>query len=607
MVIKHLRAWLLALAVCSGLALNVVGTPANKDVCVEETDFVTMNLRLAGSDTKFETSVLHEFTIHNGHKMTVTGFDSTSAIGLGFRCFAGCSLGEGKENQAKATVSELEPGETYRFRLWEFSTQDETNGGQWRNELTVNGDKYDTVMGALMAAYGYTEADENGEIEIIFFDTGGDLRLGFTQVNIAKVCDCGADTDCPGGELCEGSDSELEANEGICTIGVRDAQCANQDYRGPNTTCRSVAGSGFFAGEAYCTGFPDDPDFNPLEMCCGCDGGLSWVTTDYQHDNGGYTWENFGSFKTDESAGEAILNSGKGRKTRGVMVDGAPGSRTPRRVTVSAGKSSTGPWKILTEFRLAKFERSWIDFQTSRPYIRLSWDETYGNDGGSKLSRVNLKYGDRVPDIEEPAGGWTGEFSLVSGDVDSNPKCVVADGCVTSPNWPGPYPGSERCEISVDEDTVLVATHFEVVAGERGTVIDDYLVLDSSIRRSSGLFTQSAGPFHVPVAAGDSLIWVPDREENGPGFRICGYTPEDGDDLAVWPPIEEECLLYETKKECRKGGCTWNKKMKTCEAKLRCSSASNKKRCNSDELQSQNCEWNKKEKACQAEFYDYFY
>jgi len=606
MVIKNLRAWLLALAVCSGVALNVVGTPAD---CVPETDFVTMNLRLANSDTQFETSVVHEFDIHNGHKMTVTGFDSTSAIGLGFRCRAGCSLGEGKKNQAKATVSQLEPGETYRFRLWEFSLPEEVRGGRWENELTVNGVQYDTVMGSLMAAYGYTEADENGEIEIIFFDTGGDGRLGFTQINVAKICDCGDDTDCPGGELCEGSDAELEANEGVCTEDVKEAQCADQDYRGPNTTCRSWGGNGFFAGEAYCTAFPssDRPDFNPLEMCCGCDGGLSWVTTDYQHDNGGYTWQDFGSFKKDESAGEVVLEVGKGHKTRGVMVDGAPGKNTPRRITVWEGKSSTGPWKKLTAFKLDKLERSWIDFQTSKAFLRLSWDETYSNEGGSRLSRVNVKFGDRVPDIEEPAGGWTGKFSLVSGNVDSDPKCVVVDGCVTSPNWPGSYPNSEACEISVDEDTVLVATHFEVVTGERITVNDDYLVLDSSIRRSSGLFTNSAGPFHVPVAAGDSLIWSPDDWESGSGFRICGYTPEDGDDLAVWPPIEEECPLYETKKDCKKGGCKWNKKKNTCGAKPRCSSASNKKKCNTKELENEGCEWNRREKACQAGLYDYFY
>jgi len=595
-----MQALLLAFVVCSGAVLRTVeALPHKNNTCAPETDFVTMNLWLSNEDSNFEASKEHKFTIHNGHKMTVTGFDSTRKAGLGFRCRQRCSLGVGQEDLAKAVVSELEPGGTYRFRLWQFSRQEEQGGGYWKNEVHVNGFEYDTTMGEDMSAYGYAEATDAGEIEFLFVDTDSNpLFMGFTQVNVARVCGCGSNGDCPGGELCQGPTKKLARGKGVCTPGVLAARCADQDYRSAEHTCKFMAGNGYYAGEAWCTAFPtnEKPNFIPSKMCCGCSAGLSWVKEPYQHDNGGYAWRDFGGFKSNETSGEIVLEVGNGDEMRGIMVDGGT-AKTPKKISASAGPTSTGPWTKLAKWKQDKYERSWLDFKTSEPFLQLSWSETY-NKKQSRLHKISVRLRDRAADIDEPAGGWSGQFSLVKGPINPNPNCVIADGCVTSPNWPEPYPANEGCEIAVDADTVLVATHFLVPNSVPGTSWDDYFVIDSSARGSSGLFTNSAGPYHVSVLAGDRLVWSVDDWESGSGFRVCGYTPDNGDGALTWPPEKKECLEgYDEKVKCRMNGCAWNAKKSKCTAKRTCSSFRTKDKCN---VKKRNCEWNKEEKACQT-------
>jgi len=91
-------------------------------------------------DTRFSASDVHTFTIHNGHTLTVTRFDSTRVIACGFRCFERCCLGD-YADRVRATVSGLEPGARYRFRLWQFSRPEETFGGRWKNQIYVNGER----------------------------------------------------------------------------------------------------------------------------------------------------------------------------------------------------------------------------------------------------------------------------------------------------------------------------------------------------------------------------------------------------------------------------------------------------------------------------------
>jgi len=602
MFIKYLprciKLWLLTTSVCLVIAFPTVSADVP---CTTETDFVTMNQWLAKSDSVFETTQEHVFEIHNQHKLTVTGFDSTRAVGLGFRCFERCSLGEGQRDKARAIVSDLKPGGTYRFRLWQYSIPEEPQPGL-KNEIYINGVRYKAIMGDDMAAYGYAEATEAGEIEVIFIDNDIVPGMGFSQINVARVCGCGTDKDCPGGELCEGSNDELEADQGVCTIGVRNALCADQDYRGAEWTCLAMSGLGYFAGEAWCTGWPtsNEPLFKPMEMCCVCSAGLSYVKEDYQHDNGGYEWRNFGNVNTKETSGEEVLEIGEGHMVRGIMVDAGFGGSTPKQITVSAASTSQGPWTKLDKWKQDKYERVWVDFKTSAPFLQLSWDETY-NGKPSKLTAISVKLGDRAGDIEEPADGWSGKFSLLRSNVNKSPKCVIKDGCVTSPDWPKPYPATEGCKILVEEDTVLIATDFEV-ASTQGGVWDDYLVIDSSARRSSGLFTNSAGPYHIPVLAGDSIVWVTNNWEQGTGFRICGYTPDDGDKLPMWPPKKEKkkCRRQMTKNDCKATGCVWNKSKSKCNAKPMCSSISKKNKCNGKAGKKLNCKWNKYEEACQA-------
>jgi len=232
---------------------------------------------------------------------------------------------------------------------------------------------------------------------------------------------------------------------------------------------------------------------------------------------------------------------------------------------------------------------------TEEPFLQLSWEENYGSPK-SKISDIRVKLGDRAVDVAEPMEGWTGSFRhFKEGIVASEPNCIIKDGCVSSPRSPKNYPFDKRCEVLVQEDTVLIATHFEVV-GLAGSVLDDYFVIDSQVRRSSGLYTGSAGPYHVPVMAGDKLVWVAEDFEGAPGFRVCGYTP-DGGELPTWPPVVN-CSDLKTKPECKDVGCKWNKKKGVCKAKFQCASLK-KGKCKKIG-DAKGCEWNKKGKVCQA-------
>jgi len=212
----------------------------------------------------------------------------------------------------------------------------------------------------------------------------------------------------------------------------------------------------------------------------------------------------------ESSAGAVVLEVGANHKVRGVVVDGA-WRKTPKNILASVGATSTGPWTQLATWRQDNYERVWPNLETEEPFLRHSWEETYGNKS-SKLFNISVKLGDRAVDAVEPEGGWTGNFSLFSGSIASNPRCVVEDGCISSPDWPDRYPINKRCEIEMVEDTVLVATRF-VVANDhddRGGVWADYFAINSQIRRSSGVYTGSTGPYYVPVLAGDRLVWVVD-------------------------------------------------------------------------------------------------
>ena len=118
-------------------------------------------------------------------------------------CFELCCLGDDAD-WARATISGLELGARYRFRLRQLSRPEETFGGQWKNQMYVNRERYDTRMGEDVDAYGYATAAEQGTVEFLFVDTNEDLRLGLSWFSLARVCGCTSDKECPGGDLCEG-------------------------------------------------------------------------------------------------------------------------------------------------------------------------------------------------------------------------------------------------------------------------------------------------------------------------------------------------------------------------------------------------------------------
>jgi len=74
-----------------------------------------------------------------------------------------------------------------------------------------------------------------------------------------------------------------------------------------------------------------------------------------------------------------------------------------------------------------------------------------------KIFNISVNLENCAVDAVEPEGGWTDNFSLLSGSIASKPRCVVEDGCISSPDWPDQYLINKRCEIKVVEDTVFVA------------------------------------------------------------------------------------------------------------------------------------------------------
>jgi len=607
MMMMKATSWLSLLTALTATASPFAASQEDND-CVEERDFVTMNrwLNQGAIFERFDPSRVYDFDIHNGFKMTVTGFDQLSDTGLGFRCFDRCSLGPDRRNQARAVVSELEPGETYRFRIWDFGRPQEPFGGRWTNEVAVNGDTYTLQSGEYVAAYGYTTASDEGEIELLFNDLDDSFTMGFTQINLAKICGCGNDRDCPGGEICAGSDDELAMGDGVCTVGVADAVCSELDARQGGETCRFNSGSGVFAGEAFCTAFAGNPDFDPEEMCCDCSGGLTWIKTGYFDDNGGFHWREFPKINTDANSGEEVFDLGRKDFPRGIVLDPAPGNNTPRTVTVSGSKNADGPWRQVAEVGMDTFERSWADFEINNVrYLRLSWTETFNNNNRSKLGKTWVKFADVLRDVSEPEGGWTGRFSLVDDSaVERNPRCeITGDGCVTSPNWPGPYTQGEQCEITIDADTVLVATDFELASID-GDELDDYLIVDSAVRGSSGFHAFSHGPYHVPVKAGDRMLFSVNGYESATGFRICGYTPADDENAALptWPPGVETCPTVTDRRTCRRSGCEW--KRGECRARNTCSTNSSRDECERSAF-ADRCTWSTQEQACKATVYGF--
>jgi len=572
-----LRTWVMFLLLAAHGAYG--------NTCVPEQDYVTMSSSFSQVDSKFDASDEHTFTVYNGHVVTVTGFDSTKALGYGFRCFERCRLGD-EVGQALANVSGLAAGGRYRFRLWQFAQQEELAIGR-RNELYVNGEKYETIMGDDIAAYGYATATESGTVEFLFVNTNG-FYMGLSWLTLARVCGCASDAGCPGLELCGGTEEELAAGAGRCALG---GKCAYLDHRGAEYSCWYMSGAGIYAGNSWCTAWPreDQPLFMPMEMCCECGGGMSWVRTPYQIDNGGFEWQNFGKLK-DGSAGYTVLSVGNGHRMRGILTEGW-GKNTPKNIVAEAGPKEDGPWTYLATWKQKQFERVWTDVYSDLPFLRLSWEETFGKTP-AKIYNIQIELGDRAVDAVVPEGGWTGKFSLVGGYVSTNPRCVIEDGCVTSPNWPESYPYERNCEILVEEDTVLIATHFGVVGDEDER--DDYLMIESNVQRSSGVYGRSAGPYHVPVAAGDRLVWVEEGFEVGPGFRVCGYSDNEGGLLPTWPP---PCSALTTKYGCKESGCKW--KNGKCKAKVEFQCESLKKRKCKRKGHTKGCEWNQDEKICQ--------
>jgi len=599
-------SWISLLTALTALAAASPFAASEEVACVPEQDFVTMNNWLNQEQIfeRFDPSLVYEYEINNGFKMTVTGFDQLSDSGLGFRCFDRCSLGPDQRNQARAVVSELEPGETYRFRIWDFGRPEEIRGGRWTNEVAVNGDTYTLQSGVYVAAYGYTTASAEGEIELLFNDLDDSFTMGFSQINLAKICGCVNDRDCPGGEICVGSDDDLAEGDGVCTVGVPGAVCSELDARQGGTTCRFNSGSGVYAGEAFCT-LAGNPEFIPQEMCCDCSGGLTWIKTGYFDDNGGFHWRQFPRINVNTNSGEEVLDLGRKSFPRGIVLDPAPGNNTPRMVTVSGGPSANGPWTEVAEVDMDTFERSWADFEINNVrYLRLSWTETFNNDNRSKLGKTWVKFADVLRDVSEPEGGWTGQFSLVDDSaVESNPQCeITGDGCVTSPNWPGPYLMGEQCEITIDADTVLVATDFELASID-GNELDDYLIVDSAVQGSSGFHTFSHGPYHVPVKAGDRMLFSIDDYESATGFRICGYTPADEDaPLPTWPPGVDTCPTITNTRTCRQSGCEWSYQNGECRVRNTCSTNASRNECEQSAF-ADRCTWSSQEQACKATIY----
>jgi len=102
--------------------------------------------------------------------------------------------------------------------------------GRWKNQMYVNGERYDTRMGEDVAAYGYVTAAEQVTVEFLFVDTNEDLRLGFSWVSLARMCGCISDRECPGRELCEGREVERLVGA-VCASPVESAPTLTTERR----------------------------------------------------------------------------------------------------------------------------------------------------------------------------------------------------------------------------------------------------------------------------------------------------------------------------------------------------------------------------------------
>ena len=99
------------------------------------------------------------------------------------------------------------------------------------------------------------------------------------------------------------------------------------------------------------------------------------------------------------------------------------------------------------------------------------------------------------------------EIEIASGD------CGTLDGCVTSPNYPEEYGGSEQCSFTIKGPAMVTAEAFDASADDD---YPDYLTF-GSVR-----YSQTTGPSNVFAAAGATVEWAPN---SSPRRRYSSYSP----------------------------------------------------------------------------------
>ena len=105
-------------------------------------------------------------------------------------------------------------------------------------------------MGEDVTAYGYATAAEQGTVKFLFVDKNEDLHLGFSWVSLTRVCGCASDRECPGGELCEGTEVDRLVGDGVCVPG---GECAHVDHRAAEYSYLSMVGNSWYAGNTWCS------------------------------------------------------------------------------------------------------------------------------------------------------------------------------------------------------------------------------------------------------------------------------------------------------------------------------------------------------------------
>jgi len=142
-----------------------------------------------------------------------------------------------------------------------------------------------------------------------------------------------------------------------------------------------------------------------------------------------------------------------------------------------------------------------------------SWGSDWGDGGRFKVSLcvpTDFTIPGDIAEEDYPLPIPTATFTTSTTSpppVNSTFPCVThEDGCVTSPNWPGQYPNSQRCDISYKIGKLNV-TAFEV---ERGY---DFLQVNGE---------QFAGT-HSPdgVVPYTNLLWSSDSSVGASGWKIC--------------------------------------------------------------------------------------